>query len=83
MGSVVLGNGKDSLKGFGAGNFDGGNNQDTLELTSGTYTVGISGPTVSFTKSGVIMYTSYFETLIAGNTKYNFTKLSQGQKIVV
>jgi hypothetical protein len=55
MGSVFLGNGKDYLKGFGTGNFNGGNNQDTLELTSGSYTVGISGTTVSFTNSGVIM----------------------------
>jgi hypothetical protein len=55
MGSVFLGNGKDYLKGFGTGNFNGGNNEDTLELTSGSYTVGISGTTVSFTNSGVIM----------------------------
>ena len=87
LGSVFLENGKDYLKGFGTGKFNGGENQDTLELTSGTYTVtvGKSGTTVSFTnsKSGVIMETSDFETLKAGNTNYNFTKLTQGQKIVV
>jgi hypothetical protein len=83
MGSVFLENGKDYLKGFGTGKFNGGNNQDTLELTSGTYTVGISGTTVSFTNSGVIMQTSEFEKLIAGSTTYNFTSLTDGQTIVV
>jgi hypothetical protein len=83
MGSVFLGNGKDYLNGFGTGKFNGGNNQDTLELTSGTYTVGISGATVSFTNSGVIMETSDFEKLIAGSTTYDFTSLTDGQTIVV
>jgi hypothetical protein len=80
---VFLENGKDYLKGFGTGNFNGGKNQDTLELTSGSYTVGISGATVSFTNSGVIMYTSDFEKLIAGSTTYDFTSLTDGQAIVV
>jgi hypothetical protein len=83
MGSVFLGNGKDYLKGFGTGKFNGGKNQDTLELTSGSYTVGISATTVSFTSSGVIMETSEFEKLIAGNTTYLFTNLMDGQTIVV
>jgi hypothetical protein len=83
MGSVFLGNGKDYLNGFGTGKFNGGNNQDTLELTSGSYTVGISGTTVSFTNSGVIMQTSEFEKLIAGSTTYDFTSLTDGQTIVV
>jgi len=83
MGSVFLGNYTDYLNGFGSGNFNGGNNQDTLELTSGSYTIGISGTTVSFTNSGVIMYTSEFEKLIAGNTTYLFTSLIHGQTIVV
>jgi hypothetical protein len=80
---VFLENGKDYLNGFGTGNFNGGNNQDTLELPSGSYTVGISGTTMSFTKSGVIMYTSEFEKLIAGSTTYDFTSLTDGQTIVV
>jgi len=83
MGSVFLGNGKDYLKGFGTGKFNGGKNEDTLELPSGSYTVGRSGTTVSFTYSGVIMKTSEFEKLIAGSTTYDFTTLSQGQTIVV
>jgi hypothetical protein len=82
-GSVFLGNGKDYLNGFGTGNFNGGNNEDTLELPSGSYTVGISGATVSFTNSGIIMYTSEFEKLIAGSTTYDFTSLTDGQTIVV
>jgi hypothetical protein len=83
LGSVFLENGKDYLKGFGTGKFNGGKNEDTLELTSGSYTVGISGATVSFTNSGVIMYTSEFEKLIAGSTTYDFTSLTDGQTIFV
>jgi len=83
MGSVFLGNGKDYLKGFGTGKFNGGNHEDTLELTSGSYTIGISGATVSFTKSGVLMITSEFEKLIAGGTTHDFTSLTDGQTIVV
>ena len=82
-GNVLLGNSKDYLKGFGSGNFNGGNGQDTLELTSGSYTVGISGTTVSFTKSGVIMQTSEFEKLIAGGTTYDFSSLTANQTIFV
>jgi hypothetical protein len=83
MGSVFLGNGKDDLKGFGSGTFNGGNGKDTLELTSGTYTVGISGTAVNFTKGGIIMNTSEFEKLQAGNTTYNFSSLTNGQTISV
>jgi len=83
QGSVFLGNGKDYFKGFGSGNFNGGNGKDTLELTSGSYTVGISGTTVNFTKGDSIMITSEFEKLIAGNTIYNFASLTAGQTIVV
>ncbi|MEG4242944.1 MULTISPECIES: hypothetical protein [unclassified Microcoleus] len=82
-GSVLLGNGKDYLKGFGSGNFDGGNGKDTLELTSGSYTVGISATGVNFIKDSIIMNTSGFEELIAGNTKYDFNRLTNGQTIVV
>jgi hypothetical protein len=40
-GSLFLGEGEDYIKGFGSGDFYGGNGNDTLELTPGTYTVGI------------------------------------------
>jgi hypothetical protein len=83
IGSVLLGNGKDYLKGFGSGNFNGGNGKDALELTSGSYTVGISGTAVNFTKGSVIMYTSDFEKLIAGSTAYDFSSLTDGQTISV
>jgi hypothetical protein len=83
IGSVFLENGKDYLKGFGSGNFNGGNGQDTLELTSGSYTVGILGTTINFTKGSIIMNTSEFEKLIAGNTTYNFNSLTNGQTIFV
>jgi len=82
-GNVFLGNGKDYLKGFGSGNFDGGNGQDTLELTSGSYTIGISSAGVNFAKNGIIMNTSEFEKLIAGSTIYDFTNLTAGHIIVV
>jgi len=82
-GNVFLGNDKDYLKGFGSGNFDGGNGKDTLKLTSGNYTVGISGTALNFTKDSIIMNTSGFEELIAGSTTYNFASLTAGQTIVV
>jgi hypothetical protein len=82
-GNVFLGNGKDYLKGFGSGNFNGGNAQDALELTSGSYTVGISGTAVNFTKGSTVMNTSEFEILIAGNTIYNFASLTNNQIITV
>lgn len=83
-GSVFLRAGNDYLKGFGSGTFDGGLGVDTLELTQGVYSVGISGTTVTFTdSSNIIMTTSGFEKLIAGSTTYNFTSLSSGQTISV
>ena len=83
LGSVFLGNGKDYLKGFGSGNFNGGNGKDTLELTSGSYTIGISGTTVNFTNGSTIMKTSEFEKLIAGSKTYDFNSLTDGQTIIV
>jgi len=83
IGYVSLGNGKDSLKGFGSGEFSGGNGNDTLELTSGTYTVGIWYTAVTFTKGSSIMIASEFEKLIAGSTMYDFTSLTDGQTILV
>jgi archaellum component FlaF (FlaF/FlaG flagellin family) len=80
---VFLENGKDYLKGFGSGIFNGGNGKDALELTSGSYTVGISGTAVNFTKGSTVMNTAEFEILIAGNTIYNFASLTNGQIITV
>ena len=42
-GAWFLGEGEDYIKGYGSGDFYGGNGNDTLELTPGTYTVGIWG----------------------------------------
>jgi hypothetical protein len=83
MGSVFLEDGKDYLKGFGSGIFNGGSDEDILELTSGNYTIGISGTTVNFTKGSTIMETTEFEKLIAGNTTYDFASLTNGQTIVI
>ncbi len=82
-GNVFLGNGQDYLKGFGSGNFNGENGKDTLELTSGSYTIGVSGVTVNFIKDSIIMNTSEFEKLIAGGTTYDFSGFTNGQTIIV
>ena len=85
-GSVFLGEGEDYIKGFGSGDFYGGNGLDTLELTPGTYTVGIwgeGGESPIFTKDSQLMITSEFEKLKAGSTIYDFTSLTAGQIIVV
>jgi hypothetical protein len=85
-GTVFLGDGEDYIKGFGSGDFYGGNGNDTLELTPGTYTVGIWGEgseSPIFTKGNQLMITSEFEKLIAGGTIYDFTSLTAGQIIVV
>ncbi len=82
-GSVFLGNGEDSIKGFGSGDFYGGNGNDTLELTPGSYTVGIWDTSTTFTKGDKLMITSEFEKLIAGGTTYDFTSLTAGQTIII
>ena len=83
IGSVFLENGKDYLKGFGSGFFDGGDGEDTLELTSGSYIFWISAAGVAFIKNNITMRTVGFEKLIAGSTSYDFTSLTQGQTIIV
>jgi hypothetical protein len=85
-GAWFLGEGDDYIKGFGSGDFYGGNCNDTLELTPGTYTVGIwgeGGESPIFTKGNQLMITSEFEKLKAGNTLYDFTSLTAGQIITV
>jgi len=85
-GAWFLGEGEDYIKGFGSGDFYGGNGNDTLELTPGTYTVGIwgeGGESPIFTKGNQLMITSEFEKLKAGSTIYDFTSLTAGQIIVV
>jgi len=82
-GSVFLGEGEDYIKGFGSGDFYGGNGNDILELTPGTYTVGIWDTSTIFTKDNQLLITSEFEQLIAGGTTYNFTSLTAGQIIIV
>ena len=86
-GAWFLGEGDDYIKGYGSGDFYGGNGNDTLELTPGSYTVGIWGEgqdtSVIFTKGNQLMITSEFEQLRAGSTIYDFTSLTAGQTIVV
>jgi len=81
-GAWFLGEGEDYIKGYGSGDFYGGNGFDKLELTPGTYTVGIWDRVV-FAKGNSLMLASEFEQLIAGNTTYDFTSLTAGQIIVV
>jgi hypothetical protein len=80
---VELEDGNDYFRGFGDGSYSGGNDKDALQLTSGSYTVGISGTAVNFTKDSITMNTSEFEILIAGNTIYNFASLTNGQIITI
>jgi hypothetical protein len=82
-GSLFLGNGEDYLQGFGSGDFYGGNGNDILELTPGSYTVGIWDTSAVFTKGNQLMITSEFEKLRAGSTIYDFTSLTAGQIIIV
>lgn len=83
-GSVFLGEGEDYIKGFGSGDFYGGNGNDTLELTPGSYTVGIWEPsTTFFTQGDQLLITSEFEKLIAGGTTYDFSSLTAGQTIII
>jgi hypothetical protein len=85
-GAWFLGEGEDYIKGFGSGDFYGGNGNDTLELTPGTYTVGIwgeAGESPIFTKGSQLLITSEFETLIAGGITYDFASLTAGQIITV
>jgi hypothetical protein len=81
-GAWFLGEGDDYIKGFGSGDFYGGNGNDTLELTPGTYTVGIWARVV-FAKGNSLMLASEFEQLIAGDQTYDFASLTAGQTIVV
>jgi hypothetical protein len=85
-GAWFLGEGDDYIKGYGSGDFYGGDGNDTLELTPGTYTVGIwgeGGESPIFTKGDQLMISSEFEKLKAGSTIYDFTTLTAGQIIVV
>ena len=85
-GAWFLGEGEDYIKGFGSGDFYGGNGLDILELTPGSYTVGIwgeGGESPIFTKGNQLMITSEFEILLAGGTLYNFASLTAGQIITV
>jgi len=86
-GAWFLGEGEDYIKGYGSGDFYGGNGFDRLELTPGTYTlkkwVDNTGESVVFTKGNSLMITSEFEQLIAGGTTYDFTSLTEGQIITV
>jgi hypothetical protein len=85
-GAWFLGEGDDYIEGYGSGDFYGGSGNDTLELNSGPYTVGIwgsGGESVIFTKGNQLIITSEFEKLKAGNILYDFTSLTAGQIITV
>ncbi|HZH66304.1 MAG TPA: hypothetical protein VEY10_15530 [Flavisolibacter sp.] len=83
-GAWFLGEGEDYIKGYGSGDFYGGSGNDTLELTPGTYTVGIWDRVVlAKGNSNSLMLASEFEQLIAGGQTYDFSSLTAGQIIVV
>ncbi|MEG4958876.1 hypothetical protein [Microcoleus sp. K4-C2] len=83
LGNIFLGKGTDYIRGSGSATFYGGKDRDSLELTSGNYTVEILGTTVGFRSSNGTMKTSEFEELIAGRTTYDFSSLTNGQTISV
>jgi hypothetical protein len=83
-GSVSLGDGDDYIKGFGAGNYHGGNGNDILELPPGTYHfVDWYAAGKQLKKGNTGMDVGGFEQLMAGSTIYNFSSLTQGQTIIV
>jgi hypothetical protein len=86
-GRVLLGPGEDTLYGFGSGDFYGGDDEDTLELTPGSYIVGISGAGVTFTKGSSVMITSDFEKLrvnsiFMGSTTRDFSSFVTNGEII-
>ncbi|MEG4505639.1 hypothetical protein QUA81_20185 [Microcoleus sp. F6_B4] len=83
LGNIFLGKGTDYIRGFGSGTLYAGKDEDSLELTSGRYTVEILGTVVSFTSSSGTIKTSEFEKLIAGSTTYDFSSLTNGQTISI
>ena len=89
-GAYFLGEGDDYIKGYGSGDFYGGNGNDTLELTPGIYTIeiwGEGGESPIFSRNTIgfkgFMITSEFEKLKVGDTIYDFTSLKAGQIITV
>ena len=61
-GSTVMGKGKDTLTGFGTGNFDGGGgNKDKIELGTGTYSIDRAAGTI--TSGGDTMNIQRFERI--------------------
>lgn len=63
FGTISLGSGNDTLKGFGSGNFNGGDGRDRILFGEGSYT--ISGGTI--TSDGVTMNVSGFEGIGGDN----------------
>jgi len=80
---IYLGDGDDYINGFGTGIYSGGIGNDTLELTPGSYTVELTPGPVVFFKDDIRMNTFEFDKLIAGSTSYDFTSLTDGQRIIV
>jgi hypothetical protein len=88
---VNLEEGNDYFYGFGSGFFNGGNGEDTLELPPGSYTIEIAFNTVNLTEDSTFtspsqkaMMTPFgFEQLIAGDTTYDFSSLTNGQTFFV
>ena len=62
-----LGDGNDTLKGFGTGTFNGGaGDSDKILLGDGDYTIIMEGEVTTITSNGVAMITTGFES-ISGN----------------
>jgi len=77
MGEYQLGDGDDTVKGFGTGKFYGGSGSDSLYLPSGTYKVdrlGIVGQdyNIMSVATGQTMYIKNFENLYIGTNTWKF-----------
>jgi hypothetical protein len=81
-GGVFLGRGDDMLLGFGTGWFYGGRGTDTLILPSDSYSVGFEivndREFTTFTLGELTMNVTGFESLIVGNSEYDFDSLTEG-----
>ncbi len=76
-GVMNLGEDNDTLKGFGAGTFNGGaGDSDKILLGDGDYTITMEGEVTTITSNGVAMITTGFES-ISGNVGGQEIMMSQ------
>ncbi|MCY7274395.1 MAG: hypothetical protein LH702_11815 [Phormidesmis sp. CAN_BIN44] len=82
-GTLILGSGKDTVKGFGNQTLVGGGGTDTLVVPSGSYTVAIGMMNDTLMSGGLTMKVSKFFNLTVGNNPmtYKFATLTNNQML--